>query len=1079
MRRLCLRFTTGLFLFFYCINVTAQGDNSLTVEGKISVQEGNAEGAVIRMNRDGEKMDNYGVGKDGRYKLDLAYNHKFELIFEKKNNFSQKMVVETDVPNTVAQSNTKFPSFPIDINLFTEIPDIDKSFSEKAILKIYYSQSVGNFISDLYYNDAQIEKLIDQAMFQSKEVDKEASYLSKLTRAEKAELRREYNQLLEQAGNEYSDEQFLDALDGYKAASKILPDEQFPKDRIAEINDLLGLIMAASELDKALNERFTKLVKEADLLFEQKKYSEARNVYHRALSIQPNDTYALGQVEKIAELLNQQQIDAQYNEILAKADNSFKQVLYNEAKTSYEAALVIKPDESYPKSKIAEINRIFANQAKDIRDQKNYKQAMFKAGGYFTRQFYDDAMASYQNALKFKPGDPEATEKVAEIQQIMQELSNQIQYDELIKSADKAYKKKQYPEALEDYKKALVLLSDEKYPRKRIDQINEILNLQRNFADLVYEADNQFIAESYESSKSLYQKALELKAVDKHSQDRIREIDGILASEGTDKEYNTLIAQADDFFDSNDYENAIGTYNKALSVKPKEQYPKNKVAEINSILQLITKNNKSYEQAIAKADGLFEQKNYSKAKMAYTDAGQIKPDETYPPEMIAKLDGLIAEQERLLAEQKAAEEARLAAASEAERARLAAEAEAERIRLAEVAAAEAARLAAIQAEKNTNYTDAIARADDFFNNSDYQNARIEYNAAIKVKPDEVYPKDKISEIDKLMLELRAAKLEKQTLDKNYADLIQQADKFFISSSYAEAKETYQSALELKKEEVYPKEKMAEIDEILKQLEVEDKYRLILVAADGFFKTENYSEAKEGYMEALSLKSEEQYPKNQLAKIDDIFQKEQERILAEQLAAEDIQRRAEEIAVLNKEIAVKETEGEAELTSLYNGFIQKADAFFDEKHYNESRAWYYQAMEVKPDEPYPPKRIDEIKTLVGSLLLSQRDRDYQKFIDLGDSTFRSNELAVARGWYNNALSIKGNEAYPKNQISEIQNRIAERMDRRQFDEHIAKASNAFEAKNYNVARFWYKKALELHPGDASIKERLIEIAQTLY
>ena len=1078
MRRLCLRFTTGLFLVFSFLNLVAQNGGSLTVEGKVSVQEGNASGASIRMTQDGKVMESHSVARDGRYKLDFDYNHKYELIFQKQNCFSQKIVVDTEVPKTVVQSNSTFPSFPVNINLFAEIPEIDKSFSEKTILKIYYSSNVGNFVSDLYFNDAQIKNLIDQAMLQSKKLDKEASYLSKLTRAEKAELRREYNQLLEQAGNEYSNEQFLAALDGYKAATKILPDEQFPKDRIAEINDLLGLMMVASELDKALNERFNALVKEADVKFDQKKYNDARNTYHRALSIKPGDSFALGQVDKIAEILKQEQVDAQYNELIVKADNSFKQVLYNEAKKDYEAALEIKPDERYPKSKIAEINRIFADQAKEISNQKNYKQAMFKAGGFFVRQFYDDAMASYQNALKFKPGDPEATAKIAEIQGIMKELSDQIQYEEIIKSADKAYKKKQYSEALEEYKKASALNSEEKYPKKRIDQINEILNQQRNFADLVYEADNQFIAGNYESSKSLYQKALELQATDKHAQNRITEIDGILAAKGKDKEYNALIAQADDYFDANDFDNAKGKYNDALRVKPKEQYPKDKVAEINSILQQIAKTNRNYEQAISKADVLYNQKNYINAKDAYTDAGKIKPNETYPPEMIAKLDDLIAEQERLLAEQRAAEQAKLAAEAEAEKARLAAAAEAERLRLAELAAAEAARVAAIQAEKDKKYNDAIARADGLFNNNDYQNARDEYKTASKVKPEETYPKNKISEIDQMLLDLKLAKQEQETLDKNYADLIQQADNYFNSSSYPEAREKYNGALALKSAETYPKDKIAEIDEILDQQKIDDKYRLMLVAADGFFKTENYSEAKMGYEEALRVKADEQYPKNQIAKIEEILQKEEERILAEQQAAEDLQQRTEEIALINKEIEAKESEGEAELTSLYSDYIQKADEFFEQKHYNESRAWYFQAMDVKPDEPYPPQRIEEIKKLVGSLLLSQRDRDYQKFIDLGDSTFRVNELAVARGWYNNALSIKGNETYPKNQINEIQKRIAERMDRRQIDEHLNKASTAYDAEQYNVARFWYKKALELRPNDEEIKKRLDEIGAVL-
>ena len=278
-----------LLLFISGEQVNAQRSSGLAVEGKISVQEGSVEGAIIQMYRDGTRLDNYGVSADGRYKVELNYNHKYELIFQRDDNFSQKIVVETAVPANILRSDPRFPPFPVDINLFTEIPDIDRSFSEKTVLKIYYNSNVDNFISERYYNDAQIKILIDQAILQAKMVDKEADYLSKLTRAEIAELRREYNQLLEQAGKEYSNEQFLDALDGYKAASTIFPNEQFPKDRIAEINDLLGLIMAASELNKALVERFAKLINEADLFFNQTRFSDARNSYNRALSIQPDE----------------------------------------------------------------------------------------------------------------------------------------------------------------------------------------------------------------------------------------------------------------------------------------------------------------------------------------------------------------------------------------------------------------------------------------------------------------------------------------------------------------------------------------------------------------------------------------------------------------------------------------------------------------------------------------------------------------------------------------------------------------------------------------------------------------------
>ncbi len=468
---------------------------------------------------------------------------------------------------------------------------------------------------------------------------------------------------------------------------------------------------------------------------------------------------------------------------------------------------------------------------------------------------------------------------------------------------------------------------------------------------------------------------------------------------------------------------------------------------------------KAYEDAVAKGDREFKAEKFDAAKLAYTDAQKAKPQETYPGQQIAKIDSTVET-----------------------RARLAAEAEAERVRLAqEAAAAEAARLAAIQAEKDKNYSEAITKADNLFNEKQYEQARNEYRTAQTVKPNETYPQQRIDEIGKALAALNQAKKEQELLDRNYANTIQQADRFFASKTYDQSKAKYNEALTLKHEESYPKQRIAEIDRILEQQVTEEKYRVIIVAADGFFKTENYLQAKTEYEKALTIKAGEQYPKNQIAKIDEILQKEQQRILAEKKSAEDLQRRSEEIAKLNREIEARGVASDAELKSIYDQYIRQADESFDSKMYVVSRGWYYKAWDVKPDENYPKQRIDEINRLLNSLLTSQRDKDYQRFVDMADSTFRDNQYAVARGWYNRALGVKANEQYPKDQLKEIDYKIAERMagqSGQQFETDIQKGAAAFEAKNYNVARFWYKKALVLRPDNADVKNRLKEIDEAL-
>ena len=151
MKIIYQRITIVILLFcFFSAEIVAQRANGLAVEGKINVQQGSVDGAIIQMFQDGRRMDNYGVGPDGNYKVELNYNHKFELIFSRPDNFPQKIVVETAVPQNILQTNPRFPPFPLDINLFAEIPGIDRRFSENTVLKIYYSPNVDNFISELY-----------------------------------------------------------------------------------------------------------------------------------------------------------------------------------------------------------------------------------------------------------------------------------------------------------------------------------------------------------------------------------------------------------------------------------------------------------------------------------------------------------------------------------------------------------------------------------------------------------------------------------------------------------------------------------------------------------------------------------------------------------------------------------------------------------------------------------------------------------------------------------------------------------------------------------------------------------------
>ncbi len=1316
-------FLTLIFLLYGIASETlAQRSNGLTIEGAVTVEQGSVDGAVIQMYRNGQRMGDYGIGTNGRYKVELNYNNDFVLIFSRKDNFPQKIEVDTHVPREVLQSDPLFPPFPVDIKLFTEIPQIDKTFSENTVQKIYYSKNVDNFISDLFYNEAQIKKLIDQAILQSQQLGKEADYLAGLTRAELAELRKEYDKFIKEAENEYNREEFLSALDGYKAANKIFPKEQYPKDRIAEINDLLGLLMVAEEMEKALADRLQELISRGDLMFEQKNYEEARSSYQRALSVDSGNNHAQSRLNEIKGIIDNQLTGKEYNALIVAADNSFDELLYAEARNIYTKALELKSGESYPQQRIREVDEILKQQASNAEKLEGYKESIFQAELNFEKQFYDKAISFYENALTHKPGDETAIRKIDEIKALMSRLANQTLYDKRIKTADKAFKKEQYDEALVEYEEAAKLIPSEQYPLSQIKQIKAVYaeqerlvaeaeaektrlaaeaeaeeqarlaaleaekELQYNKA--VSRADSLFMLKEYETSRTAYEAALQLKPGESLPEARISEIDDLLVKMASvQKQYEALVSRGDEAFNKDSFEGAKAAFSEAMQIMPEEVYPQEKLAQIDSIVEarerlvaeaeaeklrlvaeaeaaelarlsaIEAEKERQYNQAVSRADSLFQLNEYESSKTAYEttlqlkpeedipeqrineivellvklaeaqsaydaavargnealsqesfevddnairqesleiakaafkEAQQAKPEESYPQEMLGRIDSLEAAWQARLLALEAAEQARLsaleaekekkynqavhradslfvmkeyenslvayrtaqevkpeenlpeqrineinkligqmAAAQQAYdaaiakgddtfknesyeeakaafleaqkvkpeenypkemlaqidslvvvREQLAAEAEAERLRLAaEAEAAELARLAAIEAEKEQQFARAVSRADSLFNLNEYESSRSAYQMALQVNGDAAYPQQRIDEVNTILEDLERARLEQEKIETEFQNAVSIADQQFDSNDYLQAKAGYELAMGLKPNDAYPKDRIAEIDQLLQQLELDEKYQSIILAADGMFQEELWLEAKTEYENALNIIPDQSYPKVQLAKIDNLLKQLESKALADQQAAADMERRRAEIERRQQTLQDRQVMNDAGLNQMYQEYISLADGFFDTKNYNVSRAWYYKAWDLKQDELYPQQRIDEINRLVGSLLLSQRDRDYQQFVDLADSTFRENQLAVSRGWYNRALTIKPNESYPKEQLQAIADLIAERMAGRSgelFSSHIQKATEALEKQNYNVARYWYKKALELRPDDQEAKAKLAEI-----
>ncbi|HPJ77651.1 MAG TPA: hypothetical protein PK489_02550, partial [Prolixibacteraceae bacterium] len=640
MKRFYRMFTCFvLVLLFGPFPATGQQEpGGLYLTGKITTEQGSVNGATIRMTRNGQPMKDYQVLPDGKFDLRFEFNNDYVLVFQRSDNFPQKIVITTHVPAEVLRRDRKFPPFPVDVNLFTEIKGVDRTFADNAIMKIYYSPSVDNFIPELYYNNAQIKRLIDQAIWQSQNVRREADLLKKLSAAELAELKKEYDELLKKAGTEFDRGEYIASLGDYKSASRIFPTEQYPKDRIAEINDLIAILGLQAELDKQNAEKYNGFIREADRQFGLKSWPGARENYLQALFVKPGDSYATGRLTEI------EQAVALEEKALQDEENARREA---------------------------------ERQAQMLADlEKQYGEALSLADQAFTRQEYPQAITGYRNALRIKPGESYPTSRITEAETIMAELAAARKaYDNAISEGDKAFRQQNYRQARKAFEEAQKAMSNEPYPARMLEKIDAIDEELLRLAEEKSKEEARKAAE--ELAARMAAEAEKLRLAEEQTRREQEEQARLLAEQALrDQQYESTIRDADRLATENLLVEAVGKFRAALEIKPRESYPIQRIEEIRGIIARQNETRKAFEAAVALGDQEFKKQNYGPARKAFQEALNHLPGETYPEEMISRITSLEAEQ--MAAE---AEKARLAAekAAREEAARLAAEAEKQRI----------------------------------------------------------------------------------------------------------------------------------------------------------------------------------------------------------------------------------------------------------------------------------------------------------------------------------------------------------------------------------------------------------------
>jgi len=800
---------------------------------------------------------------------------------------------------------------------------------------------------------------------------------------------------------------------------------------------IVVLLPAYTKAQISGEDEYASTIMQADTYFKNGDYINAKTSYQYAARLKPDEQYPKDRLRATVDKLREKMaLMEQYTSLITEADEFYRNDEFDKAIAKYEEAGKLVPSEGYPAEKIAGIKE---QKAEKRKLQVAYDDAIYRAEKYEKYRKFEEARTEYEKAHEVFPDETLPSEKIEELSVMIEEVSKaRAKYNEIIADADRLFSLKYYENAKQEYQKALDAKPDETYPQAKMKEIDGLLVKKNEFDQLVSDGDEFYMNKNLEEAKSKYQAALKIYPSENYPKDMLDKINtAMVTSKGPDEMYAESIAQGDQFLVAKDYVNALKEYQNASEIRPSESYPKEKITEINNTMSAAEAGEASYQLAVKMGDQYFKANDLENAKDQYEQALSLKPESAYPSERLALVEKALQEQSALKA----------------------------------------------------NYDGAIAKADAFFEKKDFELARSEYQVALSIIPGDTYATAQLEKIDKKERDLKE-------MGEQYAGLIADADEAFESGNYQEARQKFATALEMDNTQSYPKDKMAEIDNILaKQSQIENAYARAIASADLFFEKEEYYKALNNYELADSLKPATPYAQKKIADINEIFQrkadrdnayietlKEAEGLLAMQ-KYEDAKLAFMKAGNMKPEESLPRNKID-EIDSLiaardankaeYNKLVDAADRMMEAKDYTKAKERYLEALNILPGMEYPSQKLKEIDEIVLAAELEVQNT-YNALITEADTLLAQNAYEQARLKYKEAQKYKPDEVYPGQKLAEIEHAVndLEKLQAK-YSKLVNEGDRLFSMKDYQDAREKYREASNLFPEEVHPKEKLEEI-----
>lgn len=453
----------------------------------------------------------------------------------------------------------------------------------------------------------------------------------------------------------------------------------------------------------------------------------------------------------------------------------------------------------------------------------------------------------------------------------------------------------------------------------------------------------------------------------------------------------------------------------------------------NQCFAQVQKPSDIYKAYIKQADLAFNAEDYEAALPLYEKANEVKPEYNYATDRISEIRKI------------------LDASPESK-----------------------AQLAAQKKSTDASYKTFLAKADWALANMDYAGALLLYEKAYQTRPDYYYASDRIDEVNTI---LSAAPDTKSQL---YNKLIQKADSLYKKKNYQLAKSEYQKASLVDSSAQLPKARLEQISSVYVDPDDMANYNLAIASGDKALAMSHFEQATLFYEAALAIHPNVKFVKGKITETQQqqAEYKEKSGQLAVNAAAADIPLQSPNPAETadSKEKPEPVKTNELHLSpdqQKYDAAISGAENLLKSFDYEGALAGFKSASAIKPAETYPLQKISEIEAKLADS--KSMDEKYASAIASGDKLLSESKYKEALSAYNQALSVKPNEAYPINKTAEINSILAkQKSDADNYAQAIRTGEKAKAAGNYSLALASFEEARKIKPSEVYTMEQINEI-----